>query len=165
MDYNQANGGGDARFTGLDEATVEDRFPKLPPNVTGSARIHGVSIITGGRYGNTFVIEQTIEESDNPECRVGATYSRTVTDYLGVHKKLKLGQIKNFVASVLGFDPESAQKWGEAAAYCADHGAADGRLVRFQTGPVSQAKGSAKPYTPVTYFPHEAQPALGAKAA
>lgn len=139
-------------FAGLDEAQVEDRHPKLPPNTCGLARVVGAKAITG-RFGKTFVIEQEVLESDNEACRIGGTYTVTITDYMGKDKELKLGKIKNFLASVFREDPTSAQKWGQIAAHCSDHGAANGKAVRFQTSPETVAKTSGKPYVSCVYSP------------
>jgi hypothetical protein len=144
----------EADFQGLDEATVEDRHPKIPPNTTGVGKVVAAKAISG-QYGKTFVIEQEIVESDNEDCKVGGTYTVTITDYAGRNAKLKLGKIKNFLASVFQVDPLSEQKWGGIAAQCSDNGAANGRMVRFQTSPEAVAKDSGKPYVSCVYSPYE----------
>ncbi len=152
---NPTPAGYDARFAGLDEASVEDRNPKIPHSTVGRAEVTKVSS-KDGRYGKTFIIEQKILESNNPECKVGGEYTVTITDYMGKDMKLKLGKIKNFVASAFGVAPESPQKWMQLAAYCCDEDAAVGKIVRFQTGPVSTAVGSGKSYVACVYSPDEA---------
>lgn len=144
-------------FQGIDDASVTDRYPKLPPSGKFRVKVLNTELVQGSKAGLTFVIEHTVEENlAGTPAVVGNTYSTTITGLdsnIPHNKKLKLGRVKQFIAAGFGYDPASAQKWNEIAVYVAEKNAMAMKELIAETGPVTAAQVSGQNYIPVTFSP------------
>lgn len=148
---------------GLNEATVTERYPHLAPKSQYLLRVTRCDLQNAHRSGLTYIIEHEIVQSDNPNEPVGAMRSSTITDLKGKHSKLKMGKLKNALASIGHIDPDApipyaGETWVGLADKCVTTDMAVGRLVLAQTDEERIAETSKQKYVPQVFKPYYPPP-------
>ena len=105
MDY-------DALFSGLNEAHVTERLPKI---TDGDFTFQVLELKNvDGHHGFSLVIELTILETTNPDFPAGTMGSISINGLRSDNKTKRqaaLGNVKGFLGAALHIDPESPQQW------------------------------------------------------
>ena len=150
-------------FSGLDDAQVSERLPKLK---TGAYRLKVIENkrIESEENGVTFVTEVEVLYSTNPEVPVGDKRAITINGYTENNSKgkTKRGNLKAQIAASIGVPHTTPQNYGGIAAFAITHGVLEGCV--FQAA-VQEAETKPKKagdpvyeYLQITYRPDDANP-------
>lgn len=144
-------------FSGLDDATVSERLPKLK---TGAYRLRVLSNkrTQNPEYGVSFVTEVEVIQSTRPDYEAGKQCVITITGYDDRTQKgdNKRGYLKAQIAACIGLPHTEKQNYGGIAGYALQHGILVGAI--FQAVVLEAKSRAGHDYLQITYSPDPENP-------
>lgn len=141
-------------FSGTDELDLSgDKVPSLSANSSGQLKILSFTLENFRKGGMSLIVEHELISTTGPD-QVGGLYA---TKFFGLDspnkdsRERKLKNVRYMVAAIFGMDPNAKEKWEQVITYCVEKGAANDKLVNYQTGPVTKAKQSGFDYIPCAF--------------
>lgn len=148
----------DDDFDGIDEATFEDRHPKLSPNGEFVLELVKMKQIEGNQGGRTMVSEFKVIESNKDEDPAESMRTVTITGLDGPKKSrnTKQAKLKYLLAALLKKDPKQPPSakttWSGVSGAAGKRGFFDGKgvKVRCTTGPLTESEAGFN-YIPTSF--------------
>jgi hypothetical protein len=145
----------DQALAGLNEASLDDRFPKLAARTKYLLKVTKCELKQGMQSGLTFVVEAEIAQSDNPTEHPGMMRTFTITNLDDrIKGSFKKGQLRKCLGGIFNVNPERTDvDWLGQCKRCVTEGIANGRYFLVQTDAETTTEAGFK-YIPRTYAPY-----------
>lgn len=119
----------DEEFDGLDDATADERLPKLRAGRYSGLRIDKC-LYKKGYKGKSFIMEFTLMGWSTNQHAEGDQVSTTINGFdKSDRRDLAMGNLKGFLAAALGADPRKKADWDVIAKKAVVNNALAGKLV------------------------------------